>query len=116
MEVNKKFGFKILYNTSYASTTYLVKTANIRNNGFYGLVSLTDASIEALSKSHKDYNVSRNMAYITDLMSDQYFWSPKIKHDAIRILNIDDYYKFSRILKLLNLRYNKKKNKIVKIK
>ena len=115
MEVNKKFGFKIVYNTS-CSTTYLVKTANIRNNGFYGLVSLTDASIETLSKSHKDYNVGRNMAYITNLISSQYFLSPKLEHDAIRILDIDNYFKLNRILKLLGLTYNKKKNEIVKLK
>ena len=115
MEVNKKFGFKILYNT-LCSTTYLVKITNISNDGFYGLVPLSDASIETLSKSDKNYNVARNMMNITKLISDQYFWSPKIDHDGIRILNMDDYLKFSRMLKLLGLKYNKKKNEIVKLK
>ena len=67
MEVNKKFGFKILYNT-LCSTTYLVKTANISNDGFYGLVPLSDASIETLSKSDKKVTVAKvDMARFTML-------------------------------------------------
>ena len=100
----KEFGFKMICN---GNAKWVIRTTNVYEDYLYSMITFNDEYTDHLGKDDK--------FYIKRLMAEDSYKNVRIEGDTVRDLNIKEYNKLGRILKMFNIRYNKKKDEFIEI-